>query len=298
MLQQTQAAVVVGYFDRWMQKFPTLRALASASLAEVMKTWEGLGYYARARHLHVAAQIMMEQCGGEIPKERSVLEKLPGFGPYTVGAVLSFAHHQKAAAVDANVKRVISRLYASEKDIAAKTELLLPSKEPWVVMEALIELGATICQKKARCHLCPLQKNCAAFREGVVDQFPAPKKKIPITLLERRVAVIWCQGAFLVRQEEVGKVMGGLFLFPYVEQKEDWDFPLEMKFVQHLSPIEHGFTRYRAILFPEIWQAREARPIEGLRWVGEEEIGSLPFASGHRQILQKVLHAYSTHRKL
>lgn len=293
MLQQTQANVVVGYFHRWMEKFPTLETLAEASIDEVMKAWEGLGYYSRARNLHTAAKLMR----GSIPSDRSALEELPGFGPYTVGAVLSFAHHQKAAAVDANVKRVVSRLFASEEDITGKTEGLLPEKEPWVVMEALIELGALVCQKRPRCHICPLQSECRAFREGKVDLFPSQKKKIPITKLERRVAIIWSQGTFLVRQEELGKVLGGLFLFPYVEKKDDWDFPLEMKFMTHMSPIEHGFTRYRAILFPEVWQAKTPLPIAGHRWVSEKEIEGLAFASGHRQILQKVLHAYSAYGK-
>ncbi|MBS0615187.1 MAG: A/G-specific adenine glycosylase [Verrucomicrobia bacterium] len=291
MLQQTQASVVVGYFHRWMKKFPTLSALARASQDEVMKAWEGLGYYSRARNLHAAAQLMQ----GKVPTERTQLEQLPGFGPYTVGAVLSFAHHQKAAAVDANVKRVISRLYASEEDITGKTESLLPEKQPWVVMEALIELGALVCQKKPRCHECPLQKECRAFKQGITDLFPSKKKMAPITKLERRVAVIGSRGAYLVRQEEVGKVMGGLFLFPYVEKKDDWDFPLEMKFITHLPPIEHGFTRYRAILFPEVWQAKNQQEVEGHRWVSKLEIKDLPFASGHRQILQKVLHASTAH---
>lgn len=293
MLQQTQASVVVGYFDRWMQKFPTLKTLAEAPLEEVMKAWEGLGYYSRARNLHAAARMMQ----GAVPSNRGALESLPGFGPYTVGAVLSFAHHQKAVAVDANVRRVISRLFASEEDIPAKTESLLPSKEPWIIMEALIELGAVICQKKARCHACPLQRDCQAFQKGVVELFPTPKKKAPITKLERRVAVIWSEGAFLVRQEEVGKVLGGLFLFPYVERSDDWDFPLEMKFVTHMPPIEHGFTRYRAILFPEVWQASKQKEIKGYLWVSEKKIKNFAFASGHRQILQKVMHAYPAHRK-
>src|ERR1700722_10190653 len=147
MLQQTQASVVIPYFERWMARFPTVAVLAEASQGEVIKMWEGLGYYSRVRHLHQAAKDLMYRYAGDLPRTREGLEGIKGIGPYTRGAILSFAFHQKAAAVDGNVLRVLARYFAIEeeiekakKSITELTESILPEEEPWIVMEGLIEL--------------------------------------------------------------------------------------------------------------------------------------------------------------
>ena len=152
MLQQTQVAVVIPYYLKWMQRFPTIQALAEAESDEVIKMWEGLGYYSRARNLHAGARYLIEFFGGILPNNESDLAKIKGLGPYTIGALLSFAFHQKKAAVDGNVMRVMARCYELDDDIAkSKTqkkirhlvEEILPEDESWIVNEALIELGAT-----------------------------------------------------------------------------------------------------------------------------------------------------------
>ena len=164
MLQQTQARVVIDYYQRWMKKFPDIEHLARAPLEEVIKQWEGLGYYVRARNLHKAAQYLVEHHQGIFPSSRELLEKIPGIGPYTVGAILSFAFHQKAAAVDGNVIRVLTRLFAMQEEVQTQSskkwlwkcaENLLPEKEPWILVEGLIELGATVCTLKPKCSQCP-----------------------------------------------------------------------------------------------------------------------------------------------
>lgn len=184
MLQQTQVSVVEPYFLRWMQQFPSIATLARATREEVIKAWEGLGYYSRARHIHAAAQYLMEKHEGKLPSRREDLEKVKGLGPYTVGAILSFAFHQKAAAVDGNVIRVLSRYFCVEDDVGKSgtkkqiwelAEKLLPDHEPWVVVEGLIELGATVCLKRPKCAECPINKSCLGFREG--KQFSLPKKE-------------------------------------------------------------------------------------------------------------------------
>lgn len=296
MLQQTQAAVVVGYFERWMQKFPAMQDLARAPLPEVMKAWEGLGYYSRARNLHEAAQVMVEKFKGEIPAERKELEKIKGFGPYTVGAILSFAFHQRAAAVDGNVRRVISRLYATDEDISSLTEKFLPEKEPWVAMEALIELGATVCQRKPSCSKCPLNAQCLAYARGETGRYPASKKREKTIYLEREVAIITTGVQVLVRQEGLGKVMGGLYEFPYVEKGESLPFDLKLKLITSLSVVKHGFTRYVATLYPSIWEAGK-KDVPGYQWIEWEKVAHLPFSSGHRRIL-KLIDENFTHRKL
>ena len=294
MLQQTQVAVVVPYFERWMQKFPTIETLANAPLEEVMKAWEGLGYYSRARNLHAGAKKVVRDFGGELPPEREKLNQIKGFGLYTIGAVLSFAFHQKAAAVDGNVIRVISRFLGLHIDVSKKvpfekaTFSLLPEKEPWVVMEALIELGARVCQKKPKCTLCPLQNECLAFSRGIISLLPLKKKKEETIFLFREVAVILHAHQVLVRQEEVGKVMGGLYEFPYIEKGGNWDLNLVVEEQQLLPIVKHGFTKYRATLYPMLWKVKTPNPVSGFDWVSWDKVKTLPFSSGHRRILRHL----------
>jgi len=301
MLQQTQVSVGLPYFERWMQKFPTIRALAEASLEDIMKVWEGLGYYSRARHLHEGAKKVMRDFGGVLPSERDKLMQIKGFGPYTVGAVLSFAFHQKAPAVDGNVVRVVSRLFAIEEDASKKRPFeeavlsILPDDEPWVVMEGLIELGAQICQKKPKCSLCPLQPRCLAYSWGIASLLPVKKKKTEVIDLFREVAVITDGQEVLVRQEGVGKVMGGLYEFPYIEKGEKWTLAFQECKRQFLPVIKHGFTKYRATLYPFVWKIEQKQPVEGFEWVPWSRIESLPFSSGHRRILRNFLSENFTH---
>ena len=298
MLQQTQVSVVIAYFQRWMERFPTIASLAEAPLEEVIKLWEGLGYYARARQIHSAAQQMVRDYQGELPATAEELRKLKGLGPYTVGAILSFAFHQKAAAVDGNVLRVMARLLSLEKDICkaeTKKEIesavfaLLPKKEPWVVMEALIELGATICQKQPKCSICPLQSTCCAFQEGKERELPIKTKRVPTTFLTRYVGVILAGSQVLVKQERGKKVMAGLYEFPYFEsEKELAQMGMALKLMERFSMVTHSFTRYRATLYPSVWEAKKALPIEDHVWVDLDKLDRLPFSSGHRRILKEL----------
>lgn len=299
MLQQTQVAVVIPYFHRWMKKFPTIEALAAAPLEEVIKLWEGLGYYSRARNLHKAAQLIVEQMSGVIPKTAVELEELPGFGPYTVGAVLSFAFQQKAPAVDGNVVRVLSRYFASSQDCSKRvhyeelTRSVLPDEEPWIVMEALIELGAQVCQKKPKCNQCPLLEGCLAYRQGKVSDFPIPRKRPQTILLKRQVAVIIAGSLALVRQEKDRKVMSGLYEFPYAPVDASLPFKIFLDKLYEFPIVKHGFTRYDVTLFPTLYKT-EQQPIDGYEWVEMKKLKELPFSSGHKRILEHV-HAYFTH---
>jgi A/G-specific adenine glycosylase len=308
MLQQTQASVVVPYFKRWMERFPTVDALASAKEEEVVKTWEGLGYYSRARSLHAGAKYLLEHHQGELPQEPEALLKVKGIGPYTCGAIRSFAFHQKAAAVDGNVARVSSRLFCIEEEIDVSAtykkivqciEAFLPDYEPWVVMEALIELGASHCAKKPSCHLCPLQSECLARKLGKEEALPKRKERPKVTRLKREVFVIQCGEKVLVQRHEGKKIMSGLYEFPYLElgQPKIPPFPLSIKLFKSLPSVVHTFTRFRVELFPKIMHAEEELTVPGFRWVGRETLMILPFSSGHRKILKYFLEedAHFTH---
>ncbi len=293
MLQQTQVVVVIPYFLRWMERFPTVQALAKAPLEAVIKAWEGLGYYSRARNLHRAAQQISLDFGGVIPSERHHLEQLAGFGPYTVGAMLSFAFQQKAPAVDGNVVRVLSRFFGSDKwasdrkHYEALTLSLLPEEQPWVMMEGLIELGALVCQRKPKCDVCPLRQDCVSYRDGTALSFPK-KKKPPVTIfLKRQVAVICWEDEVLVKREGEGKVMADLYEFPYAALDEPLPVNLPLEKIQEFPLVKQGFTRYNATLYPTLYQATEKREVEGFEWKKKDELFHLPFSSGHKRILNE-----------
>ena len=309
MLQQTQASVVTAYFERWMERFPSISALAAAGEEEVMKAWEGLGYYSRARHLHAGAKWLSAHHKGELPDSEEELCRVKGLGPYTVAAILSFAFHRKAAALDGNVARVMARLNLIEEDICKSgvqkrlrklTLDLLPDQEPWVVMEALIELGATICTKSPQCWKCPMKRSCLAFKEKRTQDLPLRESKMRCEILHRNVAVIEHEGKVLLQLHGPGKLMAGLYEFPYFVQKQKsassevlqgeifQALSLCVCFKKSLLEVKHTFTKYRCHLYPVLWQARELKQVEGYRWVSREAMRRLAFSSGHRRILQQL----------
>lgn len=308
MLQQTQVAVVIPYFLRWMEKFPSVQALAEASLDEVIKAWEGLGYYSRARYLHAGAQYIVTHFQGEFPQDEENLKKIKGLGPYTIGAILSFAFHQKKAAVDGNVLRVLSRYFQIEEDISKSSTLkklrylaeqILPTEESWIINEGLIELGATICQKKARCEKCPVQTSCQSYKNGMVDLLPIKAKGASTTYLYRTVPVIVSRDAYLIRRGQKGKIMSDLHEFPFFEttveaSKEltsefiQTQFGLTVDKIQALPPVSHSFTRYQVQLYPTLFSALDKKPIEGLEWISLSDLKKLAFSSGHRRIFQAL----------
>ncbi len=322
MLQQTQASVVAPYFHQWMRNFPSIQALAEASLEKVVKCWEGLGYYSRARNIHEGAKYIVQHFQGELPRTEEDLKRIKGLGPYTIGAILSFAFHQKKAAVDANVARVLARYFLIPEDIAAPkiqqklrllNEALLPDEEPHIIMEGLIELGALVCKKFPLCHACPLQGGCLARIQNMTGSIPKKKKKDKTILLFRHVTILRFENRLLLRKGERGEVMADLYEFPYFEshrqrvsnrmlkRKIHEMFSTDAVFSEGLLEISHTFTKYKARLFPTLWEALCMKRREGYSWVTLEEIRDLPFSSGHRKILQQLLahffsYAYTSER--
>ncbi len=292
MLQQTQASVVVDYFHRWMQRFPTLERLATAPLEEVIKVWEGLGYYSRARHLHQAAQYLIAHHGGEIPATYETLITLPGLGPYTVGAILSFAFRQKKAAVDGNTRRVLSRYFAqgSDNEIRRLAEEILPDEEPWEVVEGLIELGALVCKREPACTQCPLKRSCRAHALGVERQFPPKKERPPLTHLVRSVFLLLHEGALLVKKGSAGSVMADLYEFPFAEEGELFPLPQGAVQLAEFPPVLHHFTRFKVRLNPTLWKMEGQKNYQGYTWRPFTELLTLPFSAGHLQILRQYEH--------
>jgi A/G-specific adenine glycosylase len=309
MLQQTQVAVVIPYFFRWMERFPTIEDLAQAPLDEVIKMWEGLGYYSRARHLHAGAQSIVQFYQGKMPQKEEDLKTIKGLGPYTIGAILSFAFHQKKAAVDGNVLRVLTRYFNIAEDIAKHAtvkklrliaESILPNEEPWIICEALIELGATVCRPKASCSKCPLKTTCQGYNKGTVDQLPVKMKRTQTTYLYRAVAVIRCGNSYLVKRGEKGQIMSDLYEFPFfnVEKKgiDERDFKNQIEQTYKCSvsirltlpPFSQSFTRYQVTLNPTLFHCQVPFVAPGLQWLSLSDLKQLAFSSGHRRILQFI----------
>lgn len=305
MLQQTQVAVVIPYFERWMKQFPTIEALAKAPISEVIKAWEGLGYYSRARNLHEGALYVLEHHDGKLPNTEEELLKIKGLGHYTVGAILSFAFRKRAAAVDGNVMRVLSRYLLIREDISKNKTVqelrqvalsILPEEESWVVNEALIELGATICSKKPKCAKCPLKLTCKGYLQGASASLPIKSAKIKTEFLYRAVAVIFSEGSVLLRKGKTGEIMQDLYEFPYFDTTTEGplvnDYEKNWNDLLHestLEPISQSFTRYRVKLFPSVFSAKKKQDIEDGLWVPLDHLSRLPFSSGHRKIMTKLL---------
>ena len=306
MLQQTRASVVIPYFEKWMQLFPTVVELGNASLEQVIKAWEGLGYYSRARNLHAAAQIIIRSYGGEIPSSEIELATLPGLGPYTIGAILSFGFRKRAVAIDGNVTRVVTRLAwideeitksSAKRKIEVATENLLSLDQPSVSMEALIELGATVCTITPACERCPLQEKCIAHARGMSTVLPIKKEAPKIEKISRGVAIIEVCGSVLLRKNSRTALMGDLWEFPYFDGIIS-SSGLEKKLVQILGEapiylgrmeiVEHSFTRFSAKLFPHKFTAKTQTSIEGFLWVSIDALSKLPFSAGHRRLVKQL----------
>jgi A/G-specific adenine glycosylase len=312
MLQQTQVSVVIPYFERWMKQFPTIQHLASAELDDVIKVWEGLGYYSRARFLHQGARQIIEQFNGVFPQEESQLSQIKGLGPYTVGAIRSFAFHQRAAAVDGNVMRVLTRYFLIKDDIAkSKTVIqlrklaldILPEKESWIINEALIELGATICTRKPKCGQCPIKGSCQGWVTGEAEQLPVKSTKTVIVPLYRSVSIIKWYDQWLVQRGQQGSVMSDLHEFPYFESSEKGfteieirekianEFGFKVNFQKVLPEVQHSFTRYRVKLNPMQFECKsnvQPKVSAPYMWLSKDEMKKLAFSSGHRRIKDHI----------
>lgn len=224
MLQQTQVSTVIPYFRRFIREFPTLSSLAKAHMQSVLKVWEGLGYYARARNLHRLAQEVIQRNGGQLPASYEEWLRLPGIGEYTAGAMASFAFGQDVPALDGNTLRVITRLFEIREDpseslvrkkIFSLAQRLIPFGEGRRMNLALMDLGATVClPRDPRCAACPLTRFCGAKGKGIQGKLPLRRKSKPIPSVEAVIGVISKKGRVLIAKRPAKGLLGGLWEFP------------------------------------------------------------------------------------
>jgi A/G-specific adenine glycosylase len=309
MLQQTQVATVIPYYKRFLKSFPTLRHLAKANLSKVLKVWEGLGYYSRARNLHRASQIVLKRFRGKVPDTLKDLVVLPGIGRYTAGAILSIAYNKEAPILDGNVKRVLSRLFAvSANLVGGKTEgflwqtseSLIPRGRSNSFNQALMDLGSMICvPRDPLCSRCPLRHLCKGYLSGEPESYPPRviKRRIPhITAIS---AVIRSDGKVLINRRPPKGLLGGLWEFPNrrVENQKRManclrnyaksELGLKVKFETPLGVFHQTYSHFRLTLHVYYCEALNGKA-KG-RWVPIQNLGLFPMSRIDRKIAQSIL---------
>jgi A/G-specific adenine glycosylase len=263
MLQQTQVAAVIPYYERFLARFPDVRALAAASEDEVLRLWSGLGYYARGRNLLRAARAVAER--GAFPASREALGQLPGVGPSTAAAIAAFAFGERAAILDGNVKRVLARCFGTEGVRAqwALAEKLLPVRGIEAYTQAMMDLGATVCTRsKPACSRCPVSGDCVALRDDRVGELPSPRRRRPQPLRHATWLVLLHQGAALLERRPSRGLWGGLWAFPEgpargLQAHCRRTFSCDIGRTAKMPVIEHGFTHFRLRIQPILCPVRK-----------------------------------------
>lgn len=307
MLQQTPVQTVLPYYETWMRLFPDIRALARAPLPKVLKAWQGLGYYERARNLWRAARQVVRNLGGELPRRYEDLRRLPGFGPYTTAAVLSLAFNQPYPVIDANVRRVLMRLTGLEgpadsrqdKWLLGWLEPFFPAERAADFNQALMELGALICRpRNARCLLCPLLAFCRAFASGTQEIIPPPKSR-HFEKIEAVVAVIREAKKFLIQRRPDRGLLAGLWEFPGGKRRPEEtledalrrevgeELKAEIDILASLLETVHAYTRFEVKLhaFACRFRSRPTLDPRRHRWVSLPSLRKYPCPSGSAKII-------------
>lgn len=318
MLQQTQVATVIDYFLRFIAQFPTVQHLAKADLQQVLKLWEGLGYYSRARNLHKAARYVVDHFNGQLPQTFDDLQTIPGIGPYTAAAIASIAFQQPIPVVDGNVFRVYARLTQLSDDIRLpKTRQLIFNQltpiintfSPREFNQAMMELGALICTpKNPQCNQCPMQSHCGAAANQTQTQFPYKSKLKPSPHYHIAVALIFnSENKILIAKRDESQMLGGLWEFPGGKQeanesleetairevKEETNLTIES--LQHLTAIRHTYSHFSITLTAFLAQiAPTSSPLILPRehhWISADDLSKFPFPTANKKIID-ALHKH------
>ena len=311
MLQQTQVNTVLSYYHRFIKAFPSIKRLAQADLQPVLKIWEGMGYYARARNLHRAAQSVMQHHGGKIPDTWTAFHSLPGVGDYIAAAVLSIAFDQPYAVVDGNVKRVLARLHKinapvnqprSYSRFKAAADRLLDVRQPGTFNQAVMELGALICKpRNPACDTCPLNRLCRAYQTQEVTHFPKRQKRATIPQYHIAVGVVFKNDRVLITQRKSEGLLGGLWEFPGGKIKDGEsgraacireikeEVNLHVKIDRHLTQVKHAYTHFKIVM--EVFYCKyvsgrvSLRGPVAFRWIRLNETKKYPFPRANHKFI-------------
>lgn len=312
MLQQTQVKTVIPYFERWMAQFPTIESFANADLQTVLKAWEGLGYYARARNFHRAAQQIIHEHSGIFPTDLETVLKLPGIGRTTAGGILSAAFDQPLAILDGNVKRVLARLIALEvppskamSQLWQLSETLIDPEHGRDFNQALMDLGATVCTpKNPACLICPWRSHCAAYNRGIQSDLPMSETRAPIPHKVIGVAVIWHEQRILIDRRKPEGLLGGLWEFPggkvepgetienCIKREIQEELAIEIEVGDRLITVDHTYTHFRVTLnvhhCRHISGEPQAIECDEIRWVTVDELPQFPFPKANLKIIEAL----------
>jgi A/G-specific adenine glycosylase len=309
MLQQTQVAAVIPFFQRFMSRFPTVDALASATEQEVLKNWEGLGYYRRARHLHQAAKVIVEEHGGRFPASHELVASLPGLGRYSTGAILSQAFDAKLPIVDANIARILCRLFVWNSELELRetqswlwdtAARLLPAQQPGDFNQAFMELGQTVCiPRQPMCLLCPVRSLCRGFQHGVAADLPKRKSKLQLSHQAESAFLIHKRNRLLLAQRNVSDNRWANM----------WEFPtfptgsrvlrslgnllheqlgIRIEQLHHVGSLRYGITRFKVTLRCYRGTYLNGRPhsnrYQKLAWVKPSDLKNYPLSIPQRRL--------------
>lgn len=301
MLQQTQVATVIPYYHRFLARFPTVADLAAADEQEVLRLWQGLGYYSRARNLQAAARKVVSDYEGVLPGNRDELLKLPGIGRYTAGAIASIAFDQRAPILDGNVTRVLCRLDniagdPREKQTAAllwrRAEEILPRKRPGDFNSALMELGATICTpRNPQCLVCPVRLHCEALAAGTEEKIPSPRKAKPTPLVRRRTYCIRRGDRWLIEQRPARGRWAGMWQFVTIDPDSETQLPVSIQSPAKLAIVTHALTHRRYEFEVYTAEARAPGAVANncpRRWVALDRLGKYPLPRPHLKIAEML----------
>lgn len=311
MLQQTQVKTVLPYYLRFCDRFPDIESLADAGGQEVLKLWEGLGYYGRVRNMHRAAKVIVERHHGLIPDDIVTIKKLPGVGDYIAAAVLSLAYHQPHSVVDGNVKRVLARLYCSDLPVnksssyahyQSQASTLIDARDPGTFNQAMMELGATVCKpRNPECDRCPVRTFCLAVKKQKVDQYPKRVKSPPTPEYHIASGVVFRGNRVLITRRKNDGLLGGLWEFPggkvmsgetperacIREIKEEVSLTVGIQ--SYLTRVKHAYTHFK--IFMDVYLCDYLRggvrlngPVDH-RWIKLEEIDQYPFPRANHKFI-------------
>lgn len=314
MLQQTRVEAVIPYYERFIKAFPTVRDLAAAGEDAVLKAWEGLGYYSRARSLRKAARFVVGDLSGRLPETAEQWRQLPGIGPYTAGAIASIASGLAEPAVDGNVLRVLSRIFgiadsidesATKERIGAIAAGLLPRKQAGSFNQALMDLGARICiPRRPRCIACPVSRWCDAYQQGIQDQLPVRKMKKAIPHHHIVVAVVRRHGRYLIGRRPASGLLGGMWEFPggKIEPGETHEQALvrevreetglEIRVGDPVATVDHAYSHFAVTLHVYACRAIAGRAKahfhSELKWVPRSQLDEYAFPAANRRFLDNL----------
>lgn len=310
MLQQTQVAAVIGYYRRFMQRFPTIASLAAAEQEEVMQHWSGLGYYARARNLHAAAQKILDEHNGKFPEDFAAIQSLPGIGRSTAAAIASFAFDVRQPILDGNVKRVFARhflvegwpgLPKVEKQLWSLAEELLPPTDMVAYTQGLMDLGATLCTRsKPRCDECPLQDSCASFKNGRTGELPTSKPRKATPEKQATMLILLRDDEVMLEKRPPSGIWGGLWSLPEIAADETPETAAQQRYGVYverlpvLPNLSHVFTHFRLDITPQPMRVLSMKPLvreAGLVWLSLEDAIGAALPTPVRKLLLRIKKA-------